>query len=183
MVEFRLETERLILRDWRLDDWEPFFSGTNTAEGMRWLGGVMDDAKMEWQRNRLESYARDHGFTFWVLERKDDGDVIGMCGLKRSNQPGGPQGDHEIGWRLRGNCQGQGFAREAAEATLTYAFEVLAAPHVLALTVPGNKPSWGLMERLGMDRRPDLDFPSDEFDPTGGQIIVYCLTRAAWQTR
>ena len=40
------------------DDWEPFFAGTNTPEGMRWLGGVMDSAKIAWQRARLESYAR-----------------------------------------------------------------------------------------------------------------------------
>ena len=53
MAEFRLETPRLILRDWRDEDWAPFLEGTNTPEGMRWLGGVMDAARQQWQRERL----------------------------------------------------------------------------------------------------------------------------------
>lgn len=181
MPEFRLETPRLILRDWRDEDWAPFMAGTNTPAGMRWLGGVMDAAKQQWQRERLLGYAREFGHTFWVVERREDGAVLGMCGLKRSNLPGGPQGDFEVGWRLRGDAQGQGYAREAAMASLNYAFVRLHAPHVLALTVQGNRPSWGLMERLGMERCPDMDFASADFDPETGQIIVYALTRARWE--
>lgn len=183
MAEFRIETERLILRDWQEDDWEPFFAGTNTPEGMRWLGGVMDSAKIAWQRARLESYARDNGHTFWVLQRKADDRVIGMCGLKRANQAGGPQGDFEIGWRLVRDAWGQGFAKEAAVASLDQAFTRFGAPHVLALTVPGNSASWGLMERLGMRRRTDLDFASKDFDPVGGRIIVYSLDCREWAKR
>lgn len=180
MGSTRIETERLVLRDWREQDWAPFFAGTNTSTVMRWLGGVMDAEKMEWQRVRLEQYAADHGHTFWPVERKQDGMIIGFCGLKLSNQPGGPHGDFEIGWRLRDDAWGQGFAREAAMASLEYAFSVLNAPHVLAFTVTGNTPSWGLMERLGMARRSDLDFDSGEFDPEAGRIIVYAITRQAW---
>lgn len=181
MGEFRLETERLILRDWREEDWPVFLEGTNTPAVMRWLGGVMDAEKQAWQRSRLEGYARDFGHTFWVIERKADAAVLGMCGLKRSNQQGGPQGDFEIGWRLREDAQGHGYACEAAEASLRVAFERFAAPHVLALTVPGNLASWGLMLRLGMTRREDLDFESREFDPDGGRIIAYALTRTEWE--
>ena len=181
MAEFRLETPRLILRDWRDEDWAPFFDGTNTPEGMRWLGGVMDAARQAVQRSRLIGYTRDFGHTFWALERRSDGAMLGMCGLKRSNQPGGPQGDFEVGWRLRGDAQGQGYAREAAMASLNHAFTALGAPHVLALTVQGNAPSWGLMERLGMERRADLDFDSADFDPATGRIIAYALTRANWE--
>jgi RimJ/RimL family protein N-acetyltransferase len=181
MGEFRLETERLILRDWREEDWEPFFAGTNTPDVMRWLGGVMDSGKQAWQRARLEGYAHDFGHTFWVIERKADCAVLGMCGLKRSNQPGGPQGDFEVGWRLREDAQGRGYALEAAKASLKVAFETFAAPHVLALTVPGNVASWGLMVRLGMTRRADLDFDNADFDPDGGRIIAYAVTRAQWE--
>ena len=183
MEQFRLETERLVLRNWCEQDWLSFFEGTNTPEGMRWLGGVMDDAGMARQRARLEAYATDHGHTFWPVERKQDGAVIGFCGLKRSNQPGGPQGDFEVGWRLRQDVWGQGYAREAALASLDHAFATLEAPHVLALTVLGNSPSWGLMERLGMARRADLDFDSAEFDPATGRIIAYAITRREWTAR
>ena len=180
MAEFRIETERLVLRDWRAEDWAPFLAHTNTPEVMRWLGGVMDAEKAEMQRARLYAYAADHGHTFWVVERLADGghlagEILGFCGLKLSNQPGGPLGEFEAGWRLRADAWGHGYAREAAEATLNAAFAHFAAPQVIALTVAGNTASWGLMERLGMRRRPDLDFDSADWDPDEGRVIVYSL--------
>jgi len=54
---------------------------------------------------------------------------------------------------------------------------------VLALTVADNRASWGLMERLGMSRRPDLDFDNTDFDPENGRVIVYAIDRAAWTSR
>lgn len=183
MAEFRIETERLVLRDWREADWGPFFAGTNTPAVMRWLGGVMDEAQQAALRARLEGYARDYGHTFWAVERKHDGALLGFCGLKRSNRPGGPQGDFEVGWRLREDAWGQGYAREAAQASLDHAFDRFGAPHVVALTVTGNASSWGLMLRLGMERRPELDFASTECDPVEGRVIVYRLDRAAWENR
>ena len=59
-------------------------------------------------------------------------------------------------------------------------FEHFGAPHIVALTVEGNAASWGLMRRLGMRRRPDLDFANPDFDPESGMIIVYAITREEW---
>ncbi len=184
MSHFRHETDRLILRDWREDDWAPFFDYTNTAAVMRWLGGVIDADKQKWMRNRLEGYRRDHGFTFWVVERKSDGahlsgEILGFCGLKLSNQEGGPMGEHEIGWRLREDAWGHGYAREAAAASLAMGFERFDAPHILALTVEENAASWGMMKRLGMTRRADLDFENDDFG--ADTVIVYSITRKEWE--
>ena len=188
MAEFRLETDRLILRDWREEDWPAFFEHTNTPAVMEWLGGVLPPEKHQWMRDRLTGYTRDHGFTFWVVERQNDGqngggdlsgEFLGFCGLKRSNQKGGPIGEYEIGWRLREDAWGKGYAREAAEASLALGFERFEAPHIIALTIHENKPSWVLMQRLGMERREDLDFKSDEFGAE--EIIAYSITKAQWE--
>lgn len=188
MAEFRIETSRLILRDWRDGDWENFFRLTNTPAVMRWLGGVADEQGMKTARDRLEGYRREYGHTLWVVERKDDGghlagEHLGFCGLKRANQQGAPIGDFEIGWRLREDAWGKGYALEAAQAAMAAGFEHFGAPHVIALTVDGNSASWGLMLRLGMKRRSDLDFPSKDFDPEGGMIIAYSITRDQWQAQ
>ena len=179
-AEFRHATARLILRDWRDADWPIFWELTNTPAVMRWLGGVQDAAGRGAGEARIEGYRRDHGHTFWVVERKDDGALLGFCGLKRSNQAGGPQGMMEIGWRLREDAWGLGYAREAATAALAIAFEQFGADEVIALTVQGNTGSWGLMLRLGMERRDDLDFDNADFDPENPRIIAYAITRAAW---
>ena len=181
VAEFRHETARLILRDWRDEDWAEFWRVTNTPAVMRWLGGVADDATRAAARARLESYQADHGHTFWVTERKAGGALLGFCGLKRSNQAGGPQGMMEVGWRLREDAWGQGYAKEAAAASLDLAFGGFGADEVIALTVARNTASWGLMLRLGMERREDLDFASPDFDPENPLIIAYAITRESWR--
>jgi RimJ/RimL family protein N-acetyltransferase len=87
----------------------------------------------------------------------------------------------EVGWRLREDVWGQGYAREAAAASLDLAFGRFGAEEVIALTVERNTASWGLMVRLGMERRADLDFASPDFDPEDPVIIAYSITREAWQ--
>ena len=179
MAEFRHETDRLVLRDWRDEDWPRFWEGTNTPAVMKWLGGVCDDAKRQGAQDRLLGYQRDHGHTFWAVERKEDGAVLGFCGLKRCNQQGGPVGEMEVGWRLREDAWGKGYAKEAAIASLDLAFDRFGAEQVVALTVQPNEPSWGLMKRLGMERREDLDFPNSDFGDD--KIIVYSIARDAWE--
>src|SRR5438270_11618830 len=115
MVEVVAETERLILREWDDSDEAAFYAVMNTPAVMRWLGGVQ--TADEWREgfNRLVSYQRDFGFTFWLMQRKPDLATLGFCGLKRANAPGAPfAGDMEIGWRVREDAWGQGFAKEAA---------------------------------------------------------------------
>jgi RimJ/RimL family protein N-acetyltransferase len=181
VADFRHETARLVLRDWREDDWPVFWRLTNTPAVMRWLGGVADEATRTAAQARVEGYRRDHGHTFWVVERKDDGALLGFCGLKLSNQAGGPQGMMEVGWRLREDAWGKGYAKEAAVASLDLAFDCFGADEVIALTVQGNTGSWGLMLRLGMERREDLDFDNADFDPDNPRIIVHAISRARWQ--
>ena len=83
-----------------------------------------------------------------------------------------------MGWRLREDAWGQGFAKEAAKASLDFAFDRVGAERVVALTVAGNAPSWGLMERLGMARRPDLDYHGPEWAES--IVIVYVIGRDEW---
>ncbi|MGX7896130.1 GNAT family N-acetyltransferase [Tsuneonella sp. HG222] len=186
-ARFRFETDRLVLRDWRQEDWDPFVRHTNTPAVMRWLGGEADAAAQAAFRARVPQFGLEHGHAFWIVERKDDGghlagEVLGFCGLKRANMAGGPQGDFEIGWRLREDAWGKGYAKEAALASLRAGFEQFAAPEIIALTIQQNTASWGLMERLGMHRRPELDFRCPDFLPDE-ETIVYSIDRAAWEAR
>ena len=169
-----IETPRLLLRDWRETDVAPFIHHTNTPAVMRWLGGVQTEAQLEDAlRNRMMRWQKERGFTFWAVERKADGALLGFCGLKIADTPGAPiEGLHEVGWRLREDAWGQGYAKEAAIASLDFAFDRLGADRVVAITFTGNEPSWGLMERLGMTRRPELDYDDPRF-PTLNPTIVY----------
>lgn len=189
MAEFRHETDRLVLRDWRADDANRFYALLNTPAVMRWLGGVQDRGVFDAAVARIEGYRRDFGHTFWIVERKADGghlagELIGFCGLKRSNVEGEKVfGMVEVGWRLREDAWGHGFAKEGAIASLDLAFDRFAAEEVVALTVAGNAPSWGMMERLGMVRAAELDFNDPRYGPDLNPTIVYRIDRGAWTAR
>ncbi|GMN12916.1 GNAT family N-acetyltransferase [Altererythrobacter sp. MTPC7] len=188
MTGFEHRTQRLILRDWQDEDWEPFWRHLNTPTVSRFLGGVADAAYRARTRERLLRYSHEYGHTFWIVQRIDDGghlsgEILGWCGLKRCNEPNGPVGDFEAGWRLREDAWGKGYAKEAASASIDLAFRQFGAPHVIALTVEGNKQSWGLMERLGMERRPDMDFADSASWAKGETLIVYRIDREEWAAR
>jgi len=176
-----IETERLRLRNWTMDDAAPFIRHTNTPAVMRWLGGVKRPDELESTiRDRLIVWQETRGHTFWAVERTSDAALLGFCGLKIADDPGSPvEGMLEIGWRLRQDAWGQGYAKEAATASLDFAFDALAAPQAVALTVAGNRASWGLMERLGMRRRPDLDYQGPAW--AEGIVIVYSIGRDEWR--
>ena len=182
MAEIVARTERLVLRTWEDGDSGRFYEVMNTPAVMRHLGGVQDRATWDAAKERLDGYQRDFGHTFWIVERIADGELLGFCGLKRVNaENAGPiAGNVEIGWRLRESAWGQGIAKEAAIASLDLAFGRFAAPHVVALTVAGNEGSWGLMERLGMIRRKDLDFDDPRFGPELNPTIIYRIEADAW---
>jgi RimJ/RimL family protein N-acetyltransferase len=168
-----IETGRLILREWCEEDIEPFIRHINTPAVMRWLGGVKPhDEMVEIVRTRMMRWQEERGFTFWAVERKADGELLGFCGLKLADGEGcGFLGAYEIGWRLREDAWGRGYAREAAAATLDFAFDRLGAERVVAVTFAGNEPSWGLMERLGMRRRADLDYDDPRFREHNPTIV------------
>lgn len=184
MAEIVAETARLFLTTWDEARKAEFVRVTNTPAVMRWLGGVADPETMAAAFQRMDNFQRDHGHTFWAVERKADGALLGFCGLKRVNSPGGEalHGQFEVGWRLREDAWGQGYAKEAAIASLDLAFGRFGAPHVIALTVEGNAASQALMRRLGMVRRPDLDFVDSRFASPGelNPSIVHRIDAADW---
>ena len=182
MINVVAETERLRLREWGEEDGARFYAIMNTPAVMRHLGGVQDRATWQSALGRIAGFQRDFGHTFWLVERKSDGELLGFCGLKRVNSPGAGEltGQFEIGWRLRESAWGQGYAKEAAIASLDLAFGRFGAPHVVALTVPANAPSQGLMNRLGMTRREDLDFVDTRFGPEMNPSTVYRIKAEEW---
>jgi RimJ/RimL family protein N-acetyltransferase len=176
------ETARLILRDWSDADEAPFYAAMNTPAVMRHLGGPQTPE--EWRKafDRIRGFSRDFGHTFWIVEDKASGELLGFCGLKRVNAPGARAltGTPEIGWRLRESAWGKGIAKEAAIASLDLGFTRFGYDRIIAMTIPANRDSAGLMARLGMVRRADLDFIDQRFGPEVNPQIVFEIEAADW---
>jgi RimJ/RimL family protein N-acetyltransferase len=179
MAEFALETERLILREWRKSDAEPFHAMCQDPQVMATLGPIMTRAQSDATIDRMQKRQADHGHCFWAMERKDDQAFMGWCGIVVALPELPIGGNLEIGWRLAHAAWGRGYAREGAEAALAWAFNTRMAPDVWAITSRNNSRSWGLMERLGMERQWDMDFdhPNVADDSPLKQHITYRIRR------
>ncbi|GGF00584.1 N-acetyltransferase [Aliidongia dinghuensis] len=152
MTEIILETARLRLVPYRMDHLDGLHAMSSDPRVVRYLGGVTKTleetvAAIECQMGRWEA----HGFGWWTFFRISTGEIIGAgCIQYLAGIVGSPL---EIGWRLRPDHWGQGFATEAARTMAAFAFDQLKAPELLAVAHPENIASRRVMERLGMRYR------------------------------
>ena len=179
----RIQTARLVLRPCRDADKPAFRIILNSTAMMAELGGVRSaqeiDALID---KRIADQAR-HGHSYWAVELRDTRELIGSCGIRiADNYPAAPiEGLFEIGWRIGERHWGHGYAREAAEASLGWAWANTTAPFIASWTTPANMRSVALMKRLGMKPRPELNFrwpPSRRNDPNA-LLVVYVIERPA----
>jgi len=144
-----LETPRLLLRPFTLDDAEFIYELVNQPSWKQYIGdrGVdsLAAARTYIETVPLASY-RQHGFGLFAVELKSTGTLIGTCGLlKRATLT-----DVDIGFALLDRFAGQGLMYEAAAAVLAYCRDTLGLARVVAIVKPDNGRSTSLLERLGM---------------------------------
>lgn len=147
MLEMRLETERLILRTYRLSDFEDHFKLCADADMMRFLVGGKPMSRLEAWRHMafLVGHWELLGYGYFAAEEKASGRFVGRIGF--TNPEGWP--GFEIGWSIAPEFQGKGYATEGGRFLLDYAFNEMGKDHVISVIHPDNKPSIRVAERLG----------------------------------
>jgi RimJ/RimL family protein N-acetyltransferase len=170
MNEVTLQTERLILRMWRKEDFDPYAQMTADPEVMRYLGGKPYSRLETW---RHMAYLVGHwqllGYGQWAVEEKRTGTLLGRVGFQ--NPVGWPA--FEIGWTLGRQFWGKGYATEGARRALEYAFKELDKDHVISLIHPENQGSIRVAERLG-------EKPEGKTEVLGIPVIIYGIDRATY---
>lgn len=173
----RLETERLVMREWRHDDLDAFAPFLADEEVVRYLSGVTSDRNESW-RNIAGSAGHWllRGYGTWAVERKSDGALIGKVGLI---YPEGWPG-LEVGWTLGRPYWGKGYATESAQAAMNYGFLTQGVDKLLSLINVDNRNSQRVAERLGETRGPEHDLV------VAGKvhkIHIWSITREEWRKR
>ncbi len=143
-----LETERLILRPFREADLDAYSTMCADSEVMRFLsadGDLLSRAEAWRQIAMFLGHWELRGFGTWAVEERGTGEFVGRVGLHY------PEGwpDRELGWTIARKFWGNGYASEAARASIAHAFNALGWPHVVSLIHPDNHRSARLAERLG----------------------------------
>lgn len=171
-----IETDRLTLRRWQESD-RPAWQAMRLEPLVMEFLPPMSEADADTAMARQNAILDANGHCFWAVERREDGAFLGFCGLKPGPEGTPLFGETEIGWRLAPAHWGKGYAREAAQASLDWAWAKLDVPSVAAMTVLGNSRSWGLMERLGMTRVPADDFVHPQAPEWLNPHITYRIAR------
>jgi ribosomal-protein-alanine N-acetyltransferase len=142
-----VETERLLLRQWRIDDLDAFAAMMADASVSRHLADGRPLSRLEAWRG-LMTFAgawRLQGFAHWALELRATGEFVGRAG------PWQPDGwpALEIGWAVAPRHQGRGYATEAGRAAQRVVWEAMRPRRLVSLVRPGNEASVAVARKLG----------------------------------
>lgn len=177
MNTFKIETPRLILREWREDDAVVHNRLRNDPRVAETLGAPVTLDRSRESVARQRRHMTELGFCLWVVEQRHRPGMIGWCGMQPGPTPIEP--DIEIGWTLHPALWGQGLATEAARACLDWAWSNTPLPRIAAITSMGNSRSRNVMLRLGMQRveHGDFDHPAlSQGDPLRRHVL-YRISR------
>ena len=155
-----LGTERLILREFTVEDAEFILALLNEPSFLRYIGDKkvreLEDARQYILNGPVASYKRN-GFGLYLVELRESHTPMGMCGLiQREELP-----DPDIGFAFLPEFWSKGFAFEAATAVLQDARERLRLERILAITSLDNEASIGLLQRLGFTFEREIKLAAD----------------------
>lgn len=184
-MEIHLETERLILRRFTPADADDLVELDGDPEVMHYITGGRRTPREEIVEEVLPAflayYAKSEGYGFWAAIEKASGDFIGWFHL-RPPREGGFHDEPELGYRLRRDAWGQGYATEGSQALIQKAFDELGVRRVFAQSMAVNVASRRVMEKAGLKLARSFHQPWP--DPIPGDEhgdVEYTLTREEWE--
>jgi len=145
-----LESDRLILRQWLDQDYKSFAILNADAEVMAYYPSVLNEEESNSLAKKFHGLIAKRGWGFWAVELRQEKQFIGFVGLHKPTYELPVSPCVEVGWRLAKKYWGQGYATEAANAALEFAFNQLKLTNIYSFTSVINKNSRAVMERLHM---------------------------------
>jgi RimJ/RimL family protein N-acetyltransferase len=156
-----LETERLVLKEFRIDDAEFILTLLNTPGWLEYIGDknvrTLEDAANYLENVPIKSY-KENGFGLWLTLLKNNNTPIGMCGLVNRES----LDDIDIGFALLPEYSKLGYGYEIAHATINYATRVLGINKLVAITDSNNIPSIKLLNKLGLQFEKTLNLSEND---------------------
>jgi RimJ/RimL family protein N-acetyltransferase len=193
-MQVYLETERLVLRRFMVDDAENLFELDGDPEVMRYLSGgeptPRDMIEEKILPRFLASYERFPGYGTWAAALKSTGEFLGWFGFQPTGEDA--PGNVSLGYRLRRTAWGKGYATEGSRALIRKGFTELGAERVYATTYQDNLASRRVMEKVGMklvrayrltlsDLRTESTFYVAGEDVWDGDDVEYAVLKADWE--
>lgn len=174
-----LTTPRLILRPPVAEDLLWLLAAMNTLAVMRHLAGVRTAQEVEeGLAADIAAFTAPDGHRRWTVWLRDGEERVGRVGLFHVRSPAAPrelQGQREIGWTFAEAHWGKGYATEAAERALSFAFGEMGLPCIYSQTSESNAASTRMMQRLGFTFRPELGYDDPDYPPHDNPTTVWSM--------
>ena len=173
-----LRTERLLLRQWRDTDLDPWAAMNADPAVREFFSTTLTREQSAASMRLFHREMAERGWGWWAVEVVATGEFIGFTGLDRIEE-GLPFRGIEVGWRLARPAWGHGYATEAARACLDYGFGPLDQAEIVAIAAVGNVRSHAVMRRLGMTHDPADDFEdtTEPPDSPSRRSVLYRMRR------
>ncbi len=176
-----LETNRLILRQWQQNDLVEFSKINADPIVMEYYPNTLNEEQSNNMVNYLKSLITERSWGLWAVEIKNNRQFIGFVGLHEPTHDLPVTPCVEIGWRLAREYWRQGYATEAAEQCLRFAFEQLKLQQVYSFTSVVNKKSATVMARLQMkNMESNFQHPILPENHLLREHVLYKITAEQW---
>jgi [ribosomal protein S5]-alanine N-acetyltransferase len=172
-----IETPRLVLRQWKASDYEPYIQLNLDSDVMEFFPSVATRDETLAQIDRFIAHIDQYGYGFFAVERKDNGQFIGFTGLSHPRFEASFTPCVEIGWRLRKANWGRGFATEAAKACLEFGFDSIWLDEIYAFTSVHNKRSEQVMIKARMVKQGEFEHPLIQDEHFLKPHLLYKISR------
>ena len=172
-----METDRLILRNWKDEDLAPFADLNGDPGVMEFFPSVLTRTESDELAAVIRKKMEMEGWGPWAVELKATGEFIGVVGLQKSesNLPFYPC--VEVAWRIASKHWNKGYATEAAKASLNYASSVLNLTEVVSFTAKSNIRSQAVMKKIGMySDGYEFDHPDVTYDSPLCRHVLYKMS-------
>lgn len=179
-----IETERLILREWKEDDKKSFARINNDPMIMEFFPRRLTEKDSNHLVDKFQKHFKDHGYGFYAVEMKETGEFMGFAGLQRVEMDVPFRGAVEIAWRLDYEYWGKGYGTEVAAAVLEHGFKKLKLKEIVGYAVHDNSRAIKLMEKLGMvrDAKGDFEYPNLPEGSALGGFVFYRINSKQYQS-
>lgn len=166
------ESKRLIFRDWMDEDLREFRRMNKDTRVMKYFPKILTEEETDKLYNVIQEEFHHYGYGLYAVEAKQDNDFIGFIGFHWAKFNSSFTPCIEIGWRLKYEAWGNGYATEGAKACIKYGFETLGFKKIYSFTSKYNTPSENVMIKAGMMKEMEFEHPEiNEDNPLRGHVL------------
>ncbi|KAA8732761.1 GNAT family N-acetyltransferase [Acinetobacter qingfengensis] len=170
-----IETNRLILTSWQDTDEQSLYALNSDAQAMQYFLHSLSKTQNQQFFAQLRLRFVQQGYGLYKVTLKNTHQFIGFVGLNHPHYDLPFICPVEISWRLLPMFWHQGLAFEAAQAVLQYGFDQLKFSQIMAFTAKCNRPSWTLMQRLGMQFQQEFQHPLVDIQHRLASHVLYSM--------